>query len=267
MQNKLLITAVNAALKAGKAILEVYKNEKIEAKLKADLSPLTLADKNAHTEIIKILEPTNIPVLSEEGRNIPFDERKNWKYFWMIDPLDGTKEFIKKNGEFTVNIALICKKQPVLGVVYVPVSCQIYFALKGKGAYRGYINADALFTTVDKNYTKLPVYANRDKFIIAASHSHINDETKNYIQKLKNENVNVELILRGSSLKICMVAEGEADIYPRFGPTMEWDIAAGHVIAIEAGCSFTKVDEISPVIYNKENLLNPYFIVKAENRK
>lgn len=261
MFNKYLDIAINASLIAGKSILEVYKNDKIDSELKSDLSPLTLADKKSHNEIVKILETTSIPILSEEGKNIPFEERKNWEKFWLIDPLDGTKEFIKKNGDFTVNIALIDKGEPVMGVIYVPISKQIYYAEKGKGAYIANLISEDSF---DHNLSdKLPIITPRNNFIVVASISHMNDETKNYIDNIKLNKKNVELFSRGSSLKICMVAEGKADIYPRFGPTMEWDIAAGHAIAIEAGCSFTKADEISPIEYNKENLLNPYFIVKS----
>ncbi len=264
MLNKLLVLAVSASLNAGKAILEVYKNEKIEAELKDDNSPLTLADKNAHLEIIKILETTNIPVLSEEGRSIAYEERKNWEYLWIVDPLDGTKEFINRNGDFTVNIALIKNQKPILGVVYVPVSGQIYFSIKGEGAYTAIIQNNELFNSDYKKYTKIPNCAKRNSYIAVASRSHMNSETKDYISNLENSKGKIELQSRGSSLKICMVAEGEADIYPRFGPTMEWDTAAGHAIAIEAGCTFTQADEQTPFIYNKENLLNPYFIVKRD---
>ncbi len=264
MLNNLLVLAVSASLNAGKAILEVYKNEKIEAELKDDNSPLTLADKNAHLEIIKILETTNIPVLSEEGRSIAYEERKNWEYLWIVDPLDGTKEFINRNGDFTVNIALIKNQKPILGVVYVPVSGQIYFSIKGEGAYTAIIQNNELFNSDYKKYTKIPNCAKRSSYIAVASRSHMNSETKDYISNLENSKGKIELQSRGSSLKICMVAEGEADIYPRFGPTMEWDTAAGHAIAIEAGCTFTQADEQTPFIYNKENLLNPYFIVKRD---
>ena len=260
--DNLLVLAVQASLNAGKAILEVYQNEKIESELKEDNSPLTIADKNAHSEIMKILDETKIPILSEEGRSISYEERKNWEYLWIVDPLDGTKEFINRNGDFTVNIALVKNYEPILGVVYVPVSGQIYFSIKGSGAFTAKIQSDEQFEVDFKNYTLIPLVSNRLSYIAVASRSHMNKDTNNYISKLEIEKGKVELLSRGSALKICMVAEGEADIYPRFGPTMEWDTAAGHAIAIEAGCSFTQVDEKTPFIYNKENLLNPYFIVK-----
>jgi len=260
MFDKYLDIAINASLISGKSILKVYKNDKIDSELKSDLSPLTLADKNSHIEIVKILEKTGIPILSEEGRNIPFEERRKWKIFWLIDPLDGTKEFIKKNGDFTVNIALIEDNEPVLGVIYVPVTKEIYFATKGKGAYISKLKSEDDF---DYNEAiKLPINVKRENYVVVASRSHLNDETKEYISNIEQNKEKVELLSRGSSLKICMVAEGKADIYPRFGPTMEWDIAAGHAIAIESGCSFTHADEQTPIKYNKENLLNPYFIVK-----
>ncbi len=264
MQNQLLYTAIDAALHAGKAILEVYKNEKVESKLKQDKSPLTLADKNAHNEILRILESTKIPVLSEEGRSIPFQERKNWEYFWMVDPLDGTKEFINRNGDFTVNIALIKNNEPVLGVVYVPVTGTLYFAEKGAGAFRQENCNKFTIEEITELSKLLPVSGSRRLFTVVASRSHMNNETKDYIQKLEKVKGKVELASRGSSLKICMVAEGSADVYPRFGPTMEWDTAAGHAVAVEAGCSFLQGDGHTPFIYNKENLLNPYFIVSGK---
>lgn len=265
MQDKLLYSAIDAALQAGKAILEIYKNENIESELKADQSPLTIADKNAHNEIIRILKSTEIPVLSEEGRNIPFNERKNWEYFWLVDPLDGTKEFINRNGDFTVNIALIKKNEPVLGVVYVPVIGTIYFADNGAGAFRLEDCNKLTIEEIVKSSQSIPVFNNRQSFIIVASRSHMNDETKMYIQKLEKTKGKVELASRGSSLKICMVAEGSADVYPRFGPTMEWDTAAGHAVAVEAGCVFLQGDEKTPLCYNKENLLNPFFVVSRKN--
>lgn len=264
MLENLLVVAVNASLKAGKAILDIYKNENFETELKADNSPLTIADKNAHSAIIKVLDTTHIPVLSEEGRNISYEERKNWDYLWIVDPLDGTKEFINRNGDFTVNIALVKNHEPIIGVVYVPVSEQIYFSIKGNGAYTTKISVDEIFSIDYKSYTKIPNIANRNSLIAVASRSHMNVETKDYLKKLETEKGKIELLSRGSALKICMVAEGEADIYPRFGPTMEWDTAAGHAVAIEAGCTFTQIDEKSPFTYNKENLLNPYFIVKRD---
>ena len=265
MQNNLLYTSIEAALNAGKAILEVYKNEKIESELKQDQSPLTLADKNAHNEIVKVLESTNIPVLSEEGRNIPFQERKNWEFFWMVDPLDGTKEFINRNGDFTVNIALINNGEPVMGVVYVPVSGTIYFSERGRGAFKLENCNNLKIEEMIDSAKVLPVSLPPEVFTVVASRSHMNEETKDYINNLEKLKGKIELASRGSSLKICMVAEGSANVYPRFGPTMEWDTAAGHAVAIEAGCYFLQGDEKSEFVYNKENLLNPYFIVGRKN--
>jgi len=262
MLDSLLEFAINASINAGKAILEVYNNTNIEIELKEDKSPLTLADKNAHLEIVKILNSTNIPILSEEGKHILFDERKDWEYLWIVDPLDGTKEFISRNGDFTVNIALIHKNIPVLGVVYIPVSGTFYYGFKGKGAFRSEVHNVNNVKDVISNSVKLPLLATSRPYTVVASRSHMNDETEKYILEIENEKGKVSTLSRGSALKICLVAEGSADVYPRFGPTMEWDTAAGHAVAVEAGCSFTQGDGMTTVLYNKQNLFNPYFIVK-----
>jgi 3'(2'), 5'-bisphosphate nucleotidase len=262
MPDTLLEIALNASINAGKAILKVYSNENIESELKQDRSPLTLADKNAHDEICKILKTTNIPVLSEEGLNISYAERKNWELLWIVDPLDGTKEFINRNGDFTVNIALVQNGFPVLGVVYIPVQGIFYYGTKGKGAFRSEVSDVRCLEDIFSNSVRIPFSGTERPFTIVASRSHMNDETALYIKNMETEKGTVHCISRGSALKICMVAEGSADVYPRFGPTMEWDTAAGHAVAVEAGCRFSQVDGITPVTYNKENLLNPYFIVK-----
>lgn len=262
MYDNLLDIAIEAALKAGDAILEVYRNEKIEAVLKEDKSPLTLADTNAHKLISELLKKSDIPVLSEEGRNIPFSERKSWQTLWIVDPLDGTKEFINRNGDFTVNIALVQNNIPVLGVVYVPVHGMFYYGMKGKGAFRSEVPGAKSVNDVFSKSVNIPLAKTERPYTAVASRSHMNDETTKFIENLNVEKGTVNCISRGSALKICMVAEGTADIYPRFGPTMEWDTAAGHAVAVEAGCQFTQGDGVSPVVYNKENLLNPFFIVK-----
>lgn len=201
-------------------------------------------------------------MLSEEGRNIPFDERMNWEYLWIVDPLDGTKEFIGRNGDFTVNIALIHKNVPVLGVVYIPVTGTFYFGVKSKGAFRSELHNVNNALEVFENAIQLPLSKTERPYTVVASRSHMNTDTEDFIVKVEQERGKVLTISRGSALKICMVAEGSADVYPRFGPTMEWDTAAGHAVAVEAGCLFTKGDGVSPVLYNKKDLLNPYFIVK-----
>lgn len=266
---KLLECAIEASLYAGDAILEIYNTDDFNIEIKDDKSPLTLADKKSNSEITKRIELTRIPVLSEEGKNIEYNERKNWEYFWLIDPLDGTKEFINRNGEFTVNIALINKGTPILGVVYVPVQEVLYYSYVPNGAYMiKNINSNAFkgknVNSILSRSSKLPLSRKRDNFLVVGSRSHMNDDTKEYIEKVKKKYGDIEIVSRGSSLKICMVAEGEANLYPRFGPTMEWDTAAGHCIAIGAGLEVTQKDGVTPLQYNKENLLNPYFIVKPQ---
>lgn len=247
--NSLLETAKIAAQKASKKILEIYESGDFSVEAKADNSPLTLADKASHNVIIAELEQTAIPILSEEGASIPFEIRKNWDYFWMIDPLDGTKEFIKKNGEFTVNIALIHQNRPVLGVVFTPVLDDLFYAVKGEGAFKNEAK-------IRVNQFKL----SESSLKVVASRSHLNDETKDYLDKLKDP----EIVSKGSSLKLLMVAEGEADLYPRYAPTMEWDTAAAQIIVEEAGGTVTIKDSDDPVRYNKEDMLNPYFLVTGD---
>ena len=247
---------VAIAKQAGVAIMEVYKKD-FDVEFKADESPLTEADKQAHLIIeagLKNLDEingTNIPLLSEEGKNIPYAERKDWEYFWLVDPVDGTKEFVKKNGEFTVNIALIHKDTPVLGVVYAPALDTMYWSKKGQGAF--------------KDGQKLPLKTaeQRDTYKVVASRSHMSPETQEYIDAIQTDKEK-ELISIGSSLKICLVAEGEADVYPRLGPTMEWDTGAAHAIVLGAGMLLQKFKggQYSKHIYNKENLLNGWFIVR-----
>ena len=260
------VISIKAALVAGEEILKVYNSDDFDVKLKSDDSPLTKADKNAHNIIVENLSETNIPILSEEGKNILYEARSKWDKYWLVDPLDGTKEFIKRNGEFTVNIALIEKGVPILGVIYVPVTKDLYFSSKEKGSYKA-INQDAESFNGDLNQLiqssfKLPFITENDKYTVVGSRSHMNSETENFIAKLKNEHGEIDFMSKGSSLKICMVAEGIANIYPRFAPTMEWDTGAGHAIALGAGCIVTQSDEKTPVVYNKEDLLNPWFIVK-----
>lgn len=261
-----LLISIKAALKAGEEILKIYNSKDFDIKIKSDNSPLTTADKNAHKIIVENLSKTNIPILSEEGKHILYSERSKWKRYWLVDPMDGTKEFIKRNGEFTVNIALIEKDTPVLGVIYVPVTKDLYFGALNIGSYKA-INQDLESFVSDMNTLmqvsfKLPFIIDNDHYTVVGSRSHMNQETENFIAKLKNEHGEIDFISKGSSLKICMVAEGLANIYPRFAPTMEWDTGAGHAIALNAGCTVTQADEKTPVVYNKEDLLNPWFIVK-----
>lgn len=245
---QLLELATDAAKKAGEEILKIYESGDFSIESKSDNSPLTLADKASHVKIVEFLEKTDIPILSEEGRDIPFEERNNWPYFWMIDPLDGTKEFIKKNGEFTVNIALIHMNAPILGVVYPPVLGQMFTAIKDRGAYLNGSKIGVSTKTLADSGLR-----------VVASRSHMSEETQAFVDQLDAP----EIVSKGSSLKLLMIANGEADVYPRFGPTMEWDTAAAHIVVQEAGGKVTHTDSSEPLIYNKENLLNPYFLVTA----
>jgi len=245
---------VTIAKEAGDAIMQVY-NQDFEVEYKQDSSPLTLADKEANNIIEDGLNKLSVsfPILSEEGRDIPYEDRKHWEYFWLVDPLDGTKEFVKKNDEFTVNIALIHKDTPVLGVVYAPALDVCYQAKYGRGAF--------------KDGQKLPLKAEvqRNTYKIVASRSHMSDETKKFIDAI-DTNKEKELISIGSSLKICLVAEGEADIYPRLGPTMEWDTGAAHAVVNESKSELQSYnnDRYSVHKYNKKSLLSEWFVVRLK---
>ena len=245
--------AVAAARAAGQAIMEVYDSD-FTVEHKDDRSPLTLADKRSHDIIqdrLSAIANWTLPILSEEGRTIGYEERLKWESFWLVDPLDGTKEFIKRNGEFTVNIALIHRGRPVLGIISVPVSGLLYYAADGKGAYRekqGVIK-------------KLPLLNSRQRFTIVGSRSHATPEQEAFIDKMREKHGEVDFLSAGSSLKFCLVAEGKADVYPRLGPTMEWDTAAGQVIVEQSGGSVTDFRSGNPLVYNKEILLNPMFRV------
>jgi 3'(2'), 5'-bisphosphate nucleotidase len=270
IDNKSYLTvSIRAAILAGKEILNVYEGE-TEVEFKNDNSPLTIADKLSHQKISEGLIPTGLPVLSEEGKSIDFNERKNWKLFWMVDPLDGTKEFIKKNGEFTVNIALIKEGIPVLGVVYAPVLGIIYYGAENFGSYKCSGTVSDLLTITSgldyldalvKNSSKLPLENVKETFTVVASRSHLTPETETFINELKAIHGALNFISKGSSLKICLVTEGAADIYPRLAPTMEWDTAAGQAIALYAGKSVKLFKNNEAMKYNKENLLNEWFVV------
>jgi len=262
----LLKQALKASLEAGREILEVYADKDFDIRVKKDDSPLTAADEKAHKKIVSYLNDTGIPVLSEEGKNIPYEIRKNWDIFWLVDPLDGTKEFIKRNGEFTVNIALISDKKPVMGIIYVPVLKTLYFAEENIGAFlkNNIKGLDKEITNTNNllnSCFKLPLQKENDKYTVVGSRSHMSEKTEEFINTIKQERGEIEMISVGSSLKFCMLPEGKADIYPRFGPTMEWDTAAGHAIAEISGFTVTQPDG-KPLEYNKENLLNPWFIVR-----
>lgn len=250
LKSELLNLARRASTAASKQILEVYNSSDFQTEAKSDSSPLTLADRKAHEAIVAILQSSNLPILSEEGKSIPYEERKNWKQFWMVDPLDGTKEFIKRNGEFTVNIALIENQKPVMGVVAVPVTGEIFYATQGSGA----------FLQTERGVVTLPKRSSVDLTTsgirVVASRSHMNDETQNFIDKL----VDPQLVSSGSSLKFMLLASGKADVYPRFAPTMEWDTAAAHAVMNEVGLGVYQQNSNEELVYNKPDLLNPYFI-------
>jgi len=241
------------AIKAGEVIMEIY-NKDFQVEYKDDKSPLTHADTKSNELICRLLNELypHIPIISEENKQTSYHERKNWECYFCVDPIDGTKEFIKKNGEFTVNIALIHKNTPVLGVVYAPALNDIYHAKKDEGAF--------------KNNQKLPLKTNtnpKEKLSVVASKSHLSIETQEFIENLDTKKI--EQVSKGSSLKLCMVAEGVADIYPRLAPTMEWDTAAADAIVRMAGkMTYIFDNELNemPVVYNKEDLLNPWFVVK-----
>ncbi|MFC3809470.1 3'(2'),5'-bisphosphate nucleotidase CysQ [Lacihabitans lacunae] len=259
---ELLDIAIKASMDAGDAIMTIYNSDDFGIETKGDNSPLTKADLVAHKEIVAQLGITNIPVLSEEGKNIPYEERKNWEKLWIVDPIDGTKEFIKKNGEFTVNIALIENQIPILSVVFAPATGELYYAEKSIGSFKTLIidGEDSLLDIKDKGQ-KLPIDAGRKNYTVVASKSHLSIETEDYIADLKKEHGEIEVISRGSSLKLCMVAEGLADCYPRFAPTMEWDTAAGQGICLYAGRQVLDWQTKDLILYNRENLLNNWFLV------
>jgi len=250
---------IEIAKEAGEEILKVYHSDNVNTEFKFDGSPLTLADKLANDIIVnnlKICFP-EIPILSEEEKSIDYEARKNWNAFFLVDPLDGTKEFIKKNGEFTVNIAYIENGIPVAGVVLAPVLKKIYCGSPEKGLQIfEYSSTTQQLIQSEKNTSS------SDKLRIVASRSHNNQETEDFIEEMRQKFNEIEIVSMGSSLKICLVAEGMADVYPRLGPTMEWDTAAAHAVIIHAKGTLTEFETGKPLTYNKQNLLNPHFIVR-----
>lgn len=258
----LINSAIRASILAGKEILNVY-NSDFAVEHKDDKSPLTEADKCAHHKIMEVLNSTSIPVLSEEGREIPYEERKNWSRLWIVDPLDGTKEFVKRNGEFTVNIALIENNFPIAGVIYVPVTGVLYVGWNKNGAFKTETtNENINWSDLANDKNKIPFESHDSVFKIVASRSHMSPETEDYVKELEKIHGKAELVSMGSSLKICLVAEGKANTYPRFAPTMEWDTAAGQAIAEAAGKEFLDWNTKSRMKYNRENLLNNWFLVR-----
>ena len=261
----LLKISLEAAIEAGKQILEVYENE-FEVETKTDNSPLTEADKRSHHAIKDALSPLDIDMLSEEGKLLSYEERKDWKKFWLIDPLDGTKEFIKRNGEFTVNIALVENGHPIAGVVHVPVTGKTYYGSANEGSFAFTFDSadDKSIEEYMKGAEKLPDIKAPEVYTVVASRSHNTAETESFIEEKRQQYGEVDCISSGSSIKLCLVAEGKANVYPRLAPTMEWDTAAGHAVAKFAGCVVYDYTTGKELQYNKENLLNPWFIVERE---
>jgi 3'(2'), 5'-bisphosphate nucleotidase len=268
--------------------MRIYEEGDWDVEEKADKSPLTRADREAHDIIVEVLEreASEIPILSEEGAHLPFETRRQWPRLWVVDPLDGTKEFLSRNGEFTVNVALVEDGVPVLGVVAVP-ALDTYYLAAGGGAYRadrGQVEAAGRAqdpaAALDSGARRITAAApdavggapNEAVARIVASRSHLNPETEGYIEKLRQRHGEVELVQAGSAVKLCRVAEGAADYYPRLAPTMEWDTAAGDAVVREAGgrvfaAAADGATEGRELTYNKEDLHNPYFIAVGRGMK
>ena len=266
---KHLQLSIRAALLAGDEVMKIYETD-FTVDFKADHSPLTEADRQAHEVISEQLASTGIPILSEEGKHFPYDQRKKWETLWIVDPVDGTKEFVKRNGEFTVNIALVIGQAPVLGVIWCPVARQLYYGNSQTGeAWRcqfdthlaNEITSDLLRDRAER----LPLPQSRSSVVVAASRSHLSQDTELFINKIKQEQA-VELLSRGSSLKMCMIAEGAVDVYPRMAPTSEWDTAAGQAIIEAAGGQVLDYATKTPLHYNKPDLLNPWFVAFAKDK-
>jgi len=280
-----LLVALRAAKAAGDAILTVYRGE-FDVEYKDDHSPLTVADRRAHIVIKKHLAGNErlegIPLLSEEGRSIPYEVRSRWDHFWLVDPLDGTKEFVKRRDEFTVNIALIQAGKSILGVVLVPAKDLLYYGFEGLGSYKvkrpevvpelgeGLAKAsarDALVRTLLDASDRLPLRRagckEKDPLTVIGSRSHGTEALGEFVQKAEQRFGEVALISAGSALKFALVAEGNADVYPRFGPTMEWDTAAGQCLVEQSGGTVVELGVHIPLVYNKKELLNPHFICRA----
>ena len=267
----LLPPLFNAAVRAGAAIMEVYKDSSsYEVSLKSDRTPITLADRLAHKTIREYLGPTRIPILSEEGRELRYEERRNWELFWLVDPLDGTVEFLKGNNEFTVNIALMENNVCVGAVIYVPYFAKMYVAGRGAGSYlkEGVAPdaaADYTYEQLVSGGRRLPLFdGSRERQRVAVSRSHQTTETHEHIEELRRRWPNLEVVEQGSSYKFCLLAEGTVDYYVRTSPTYEWDTAAGELILSEAGGQTRSLPEGRELRYNEEDLHNPWFVCRAK---
>lgn len=270
IQQQLMAKAYNAAVRAGAVILDIYKREDYHISLKNDQSPLTIADRRAHETIKEYLGSTRIPILSEEGREMLYDERKNWELFWLVDPLDGTKEFINGNNEFTVNIALMSDNEAVAAVVYVPYISRMFMAVRGGGAYvkenvTASADSEADYASIGEGLISLPVATKgNEPMQIAISRSHNTPETFAHIDAIRSCVPDLEVVEQGSSYKFCMLAEGTVDYYVRTSNTYEWDTAAGELILEEAGGSTVAIDSGKHLAYNKELLNNPHFVARSK---
>ena len=254
--NELLKIAITAALDAGKEILKIYHSGEFGIKVKDDNSPLTKADNVSHKLITSHLLKTDIPILSEETNLIPFAERKDWNLLWLVDPIDGTKEFINRN------IALIENQIPIMGVIFVPTTGELYYSSKEIGSFKLVINHDDFeFESILLKANKLPLIREDKTFTVVTSRSHMTAETEEYVQKMRDKHGKIKVISKGSSLKLCMVAEGLANCYPRFSPTMEWDTAAGQAICENVGSQVLDWETKKPVKYNTQKLFNSSFLV------
>lgn len=264
--DELLHTSIKASLQAGKAIMEIYQTEDFQIENKTDDSPLTLADKMANEIINRYLNPLNIPIISEENKQKDYLDRKSWKQCWIVDPLDGTKEFIKKNGEFTVNIALVENRSPILGVIYAPALEILYFAQVNNGkAYKAEVTPTATLEEVFEKAVEISPMGPISPIRVIGSRSHMNKETSEFISYLEDsKGESICLLTIGSSLKFCFMAQGSADYYPRYAPTMEWDTAAGQAICEAVGLGVIGRDSGRPLLYNGKSLLNEHFLVANE---
>jgi 3'(2'), 5'-bisphosphate nucleotidase len=258
--------AVKAAILAGKEIMKVYARD-FDVTIKKDNSPLTEADQAANAVIVNLLQQTPVPIISEENKQLPYEIRKDWNRCWIVDPLDGTKEFIKKNDEFTVNIALVEKGLPVMGVILVPATGELYYAVVDDNkAYK--VKLESENESVESLFAKAKIitpFIHPILLRVVGSRSHMNEATSSFMEKMERETDRTpQIVPKGSSLKFCLIAEGFADVYPRYGPTMEWDTAAGHAICRAVGIPVIDMTSGKEMKYNKENLLNNHFIVTNE---
>lgn len=269
---ELLKLAVNAAFIAGDEILKIYTTD-FYVETKSDNTPVTLADKTSGQLIATALSSSNIPIISEEEEICDYSERKDWEHVWIVDPLDGTKEFVKRNGEFAINIALVKNNKPVIGVIYAPFIRDIYFAYQAGGSYK-ITQHDMIKELTKKNLPdhlfeyakKLPSQKLPRTYTVVGSRSHLSREINEHVDKLRNLYGEIDMISVGSSIKQCWVAEGKAHEYPRFGTTMEWDTAAGQCILEESGNNLIDLGTGLPMVYNRENMKNNYFIARNEQK-